>query len=238
LLVGVCEPLGPPHCFIRCIGCSRLIVRFALCQDIGTLQSPGAAPHLLIVDDEATLRGLMAERLAERGFEVVQADSGERALELLEQFAFDIVITDLRLPGMSGAQVQAELAARKVQWPIVILTAHGDVASARNALKAGAIDFIEKPIQEPVLLAALEHGISQQRAIESDAARKADFERRLARLTPREREVLAMIVEGRHNREVAQVLGISPRTVEVYKARVMDKLDVERLPDLIRLTLK
>jgi len=133
--------------------------------------------------------------------------------------------------------VQAELAARKVQWPIVILTAHGDVASARNALIAGAIDFIEKPIQEPVLLAALEHGISQQRAIASDDARKADFERRLARLTPREREVLAMVVEGRHNREVAQVLGISPRTVEVYKARVMDKLDVERLPDLIRLTL-
>jgi RNA polymerase sigma factor (sigma-70 family) len=116
-------------------------------------------------------------------------------------------------------------------------TAHGDVASARNALKAGAIDFIEKPIQEPVLLAALEHGMTQQRAAESDAVRKADLERRLARLTPREREVLAMIVEGRHNREIAQVLGISPRTVEVYKARVMDKLDVERLPDLIRLTL-
>jgi len=79
--------------------------------------------------------------------------------------------------------------------------------------------------------------MTQQRVAESDAVRKADLERRLARLTPREREVLAMIVEGRHNREVAQVLGISPRTVEVYKARVMDKLDVERLPDLIRLTL-
>ena len=105
MLVGHCEPLGPPHCFICCIGRSRLIVRFALCQDIGTLQSPGAAPHLLIVDDEATLRGLMAERLAERGFEVVQADSGERALELLEQFAFDIVITDLRLPGIDGSRV-------------------------------------------------------------------------------------------------------------------------------------
>ena len=201
-------------------------------------------PHpipVYIVDDDSGVRDSLQILLRLHGYAATSFSTGEEFVASLDESrarAGGVVLLDLRLPGMSGAQVQAELAARKVQWPIVILTAHGDVASARNALKAGAIDFIEKPIQEPVLLAALEHGISQQRAIESDAARKADFERRLARLTPREREVLAMIVEGRHNREVAQVLGISPRTVEVYKARVMDKLDVERLPDLIRLTLK
>ena len=201
-------------------------------------------PHpipVYIVDDDSGVRDSLQILLRLHGYAATSFSTGEEFVASLDESrarAGGVVLLDLRLPGMSGAQVQAELAARKVQWPIVILTAHGDVASARNALKAGAIDFIEKPIQEPVLLAALEHGISQQRAIESDAARKADFERRLARLTPREREVLAMVVEGRHNREVAQVLGISPRTVEVYKARVMDKLDVERLPDLIRLTLK
>jgi len=200
-------------------------------------------PHpipVYIVDDDSGVRDSLQILLRLHGYAATSFSTGEEFVASLDESrarAGGVVLLDLRLPGMSGAQVQAELAARKVQWPIVILTAHGDVASARNALKAGAIDFIEKPIQEPVLLAALEHGISQQRAIESDAARKADFERRLARLTPREREVLAMVVEGRHNREVAQVLGISPRTVEVYKARVMDKLDVERLPDLIRLTL-
>ena len=201
---------------------------------------PHPTPVVYIVDDDLGVRDSLQILLRLHGYAAMSFSTGEALLASLDESrarAGGVVLLDLRLPGMSGAQVQAELAVRKVQWPIVILTAHGDVASARNALKAGAIDFIEKPIQEPVLLAALEHGISQQRAIESDAARKADFERRLARLTPREREVLAMIVEGRHNREVAQVLGISPRTVEVYKARVMDKLDVERLPDLIRLTL-
>ena len=201
---------------------------------------PHPTPIVYIVDDDLGVRDSLQILLRLHGYAAMSFSTGEALLASLDESrarAGGVVLLDLRLPGMSGAQVQAELAVRKVQWPIVILTAHGDVASARNALKAGAIDFIEKPIQEPVLLAALEHGISQQRAIESDAARKADFERRLARLTPREREVLAMIVEGRHNREVAQVLGISPRTVEVYKARVMDKLDVERLPDLIRLTL-
>jgi len=202
---------------------------------------PHPTPVVYIVDDDLGVRDSLQILLRLHGYAAMSFSTGEALLASLDESrarAGGVVLLDLRLPGMSGAQVQAELAARKVQWPIVILTAHGDVASARNALKAGAIDFIEKPIQEPVLLAALEHGISQQRAIASDDARKADFERRLARLTPREREVLAMIVEGRHNREVAQVLGISPRTVEVYKARVMDKLDVERLPDLIRLTLK
>jgi RNA polymerase sigma factor (sigma-70 family) len=201
---------------------------------------PHPTPVVYIVDDDSGVRDSLEILLRLHGYAVMSFSTGEALLTSLDDSraaAGGVVLLDLRLPGISGAQVQAELAARKVQWPIVMLTAHGDVASARNALKAGAIDFIEKPIQEPVLLAALEHGISRQRAIESDVARKADFERRLARLTPREREVLAMIVEGRHNREVAQVLGISPRTVEVYKARVMDKLDVERLPDLIRLTL-
>jgi len=201
---------------------------------------PHPTPVVYIVDDDCGVRDSLQILLRLHGYAAMSFSTGEALLASLDESrarAGGVVLLDLRLPGMSGAQVQAELAARKVQWPIVILTAHGDVASARNALKAGAIDFIEKPIQEPVLLAALEHGISQQRAIASDDARKADFERRLARLTPREREVLAMVVEGRHNREVAQVLGISPRTVEVYKARVMDKLDVERLPDLIRLTL-
>jgi RNA polymerase sigma factor (sigma-70 family) len=193
-----------------------------------------------IVDDDPGVRDSLEILLRLHGYSAVSFASGEAFLASLDEpraRANGVVLLDLRLPGISGAQVQAELAARKLAWPIVILTAHGDIASARNTLKAGASDFIEKPIQEPVLLAALEHGMAQQRTAESDAVRKADFERRFARLTPREREVLAMIVEGRHNREVAQVLGISPRTVEVYKARVMDKLDVERLPDLIRLTL-
>jgi RNA polymerase sigma factor (sigma-70 family) len=193
-----------------------------------------------IVDDDAAVRDSLELLLRLHGYAATSFASGEAFLAALDRRdlrAGGVVLLDLRLPGIGGAQVQAELTDRGVVWPIVMLTGHGDVASARNALKAGAIDFIEKPIQEKVLLAALAHGADRHREVDSMAARRADIERRLARLTPREREVLAMVVEGRHNREIAQVLGISPRTVEVYKARVMDKLDVDRLPDLIRLTL-
>jgi len=197
-------------------------------------------PVVYIVDDDNAVRDSLGILLRLHGYESMSFATGEEFLAAIDRHELrtgGVVLLDLRLPGISGAQVQTELSTRRIGWPIVMLTAHGDVTSARNALKTGASDFIEKPIQENVLLAALGHGTSQQRAADSDAARKAEVERRLARLTPREREVLAMVVEGRHNREVAQVLGISPRTVEVYKARVMDKLDVDRLPDLIRLTL-
>jgi FixJ family two-component response regulator len=148
------------------------------------------------------------------------------------------VLLDLRLPAMSGAQVQGELAQRGLRWPVIMLTAHGDATSARNALKAGASDFIEKPIEEPVLLAALAAAMAERDAMDAARTRREEASRRFERLTPREREVLAMVVAGRHNREVARALGISPRTVEVYKARLMDKLGVERLPELIRLALE
>lgn len=207
-------------------------------QTTSTMTATPARPVVHIVDDDAGVRDSLEILLRLHGYAPVSYDSGEAFLDAIDgERGHGVVLLDLRLPGMSGAQVQAELTTRNIPLPVVMLTAHGDVASARNALKAGACDFIEKPVQEPVLLAALEQGAAQQRAAESDVARKADVERRLSRLTPREREVLAMVVEGRHNREVAQILGISPRTVEVYKARVMDKLDVDRLPDLIRLTL-
>ena len=203
-----------------------------------TVTLPPAAVY--IVDDDIGVRDSLSILLRLHGYAPTAFPTGEDFLAAIDNGNVrtgGVILLDLRLPGVSGAQVQAELTQRGIEWPIVILTAHGDVRSARNALKAGASDFIEKPIQEDMLLTALAHGTSRQRAADVDDARKADVERRLARLTPREREVLAMVVEGRHNREVAQVLGISPRTVEVYKARVMDKLDVDRLPDLIRLTL-
>lgn len=191
-----------------------------------------------VVDDDASVRDSLCLLLRLHGYVPRPAASGEAFLDALEEGApTAVVLLDLRMPGMSGADVQAALAARKLEWPVIMLTAHGDAASARNALKAGAHDFIEKPVDDAVLLAAIEHAASDAEAADVAAARRAETARRLARLTPREREVLAMVVDGRHNREVAQELGISPRTVEVYKARLMDKLDVERLPDLIRLAL-
>ena len=172
------EPLGPLTSFDRSIGRWRLILRCTLCQDIGTLQSAGTAPHLLFVDDETTLRGLMAERLAERGFEVVQADSGERALALLEQFAFDIVITDLRLPGIDGARVIEAARERYPSIVAIVITGFGTVKDAVDAIKRGASDFIAKPFQFDEMLHVLQKALEQRRLRSENAYLRSQLEER------------------------------------------------------------
>lgn len=206
------------------------------------MQAPAQSARTLVcvVDDDAGVRDSLCLLLRLSGYAPVPFASGEALLDAIGTAAVDarsIVLLDLRLPGLSGAQVQSELALRGFRGPVIVLTAHGDASSARNALKAGAADFIEKPVQDAILLAALAQATADHAEKEVAFARVEETRRRVARLTQREREVLAKVVAGRHNREIAEELAISPRTVEVYKARVMDKLGVERLPDLIRLTL-
>jgi DNA-binding NtrC family response regulator len=137
-----------------------------------------AAPHLLFIDDEATLRGLMAERLTERGFEVVEADSGERALELLDQFAFDIVITDLRLPGIDGSRV---IEAARERYPgivAIVITGFGTVKDAVDAIKRGASDFIAKPFQFDELMHVLQKAMEQRRLTTENAYLRSQLEER------------------------------------------------------------
>jgi two-component system, LuxR family, response regulator FixJ len=148
------------------------------------------------------------------------------------------LVLDLRMPGMSGLELQAELARRGVGLPVVIVTAHGDVAAARTALKGGAIDFIEKPIDDEALVRAIADALDRDARSRTRAQADASAAERLARLTGREREVLELVTAGRHNREIAVDLGISPRTVEVYKARLMEKLQVRRVPELVRMVLE
>jgi FixJ family two-component response regulator len=148
------------------------------------------------------------------------------------------VLLDLRMPDVDGIAVQAVLAARGITLPVIILTAHGDVASARAALKGGAFDFLEKPIDDTLLLRTIDAALGRDASARIESERSDALRRQVARLTPRERQVLAAVIDGRHNREIAAELGISPRTVEVYKARLMDKLQIDRLPELIRLALE
>jgi DNA-binding NtrC family response regulator len=137
-----------------------------------------AAPHLLFIDDEATLRGLMAERLAERGFEVVEAESGERALELLDQFAFDIVITDLRLPGIDGSRVIEAARARYPGIVAIVITGFGTVKDAVDAIKRGASDFIAKPFQFDELIHVLQKAMEQRRLTSENAYLRSQLEDR------------------------------------------------------------
>lgn len=192
-----------------------------------------------VVEDDPSVSDALCQLLRLHGFRSIAFESGERFLAGLDPLnSGSIVLLDLRLPGMSGLEVQATLSSRDLHWPVIVLTAHGDASSARNALKAGAYDFIEKPLDGMVLMAAISRAAAEAQAAEAKAATRMENQRRLARLTRRERQVLQMVVDGSHNREIAHALGLSPRTVEVYKARLMDKLDVDRLADLIRLSLE
>lgn len=194
-------------------------------------------PTVFIVDDDAAVRDSLALLLDLKGWRTRSFASAESFLAALESSWSGCVVADLRMPGMDGAALQAELARRAPGLPVIVVTAHGDITAARATLKAGAVDFIEKPIDDAQLFDAVAAALERGHEWREDASREAERAERLARLTEREREVLDRVVAGKHNREVAAELGISPRTVEVYKSRMMEKLQVRRIPDLIRLVL-
>jgi RNA polymerase sigma factor (sigma-70 family) len=158
-------------------------------------------------------------------------------------FAFDptwsgCVVADLRLPGLSGVELQRRVRQSGSAIPFVIITAHGDVPAARAAFRAQAVDFIEKPFDDAQLHGAIETAFAlETERLGSAELRRADAAK-LARLTPREREVLERAVSGLHAKEIASALGISPRTVEVHKMRIMEKLEVRNIAELVRLRFR
>jgi FixJ family two-component response regulator len=188
-----------------------------------------------VVVDDASVRDSLALLLGLRGYRSAVFASAEDFLAALDVDCKGCLLTDLRLPGLSGLELQQELRRRGNALPIVIITGHGDIAAARAAFKSNAVDFIEKPFDDEALLAAIEtaFGIEEIRtSARDDRIRRQQV---WARLTERERTVADLVVIGLHNRDIAEQLGISPRTVEVHKARIMDKTGARNLADLIRL---
>jgi FixJ family two-component response regulator len=200
---------------------------------------PMSSPPIAhIVDDDSAVRDSLLLWLGMRGIRCQAYESAESFLDVARPDGRGCVLIDLRLEGIDGLQLQAELVARGITMPVIFVTGHGDVATARDALKAGAFDFIEKPVDNDRLVELVRSAMAQDA---EQAERRSQAEAaagRLQRLTRREREVMEQVVAGRHNREIAADLGISPRTVEVYKARLMDKLGVRRAADLVKLTLQ
>lgn len=197
-----------------------------------------AGPAAYIVDDDAGIRGSLSLWLGMRGVRTLTYESAEAFLAAVQPEWRGCVLIDLRLSGMDGLQLQAALLELGVVMPVVFVTGHGDVGTARDALKAGAFDFIEKPVDNDRLVELVASAIAKDAEEAQRAAQAAATAGRLQRLTQRERQVMDYVVAGRHNREIAAELGISPRTVEVYKARLMDKLDVRRVADLVRLAIE
>jgi two-component system, LuxR family, response regulator FixJ len=189
---------------------------------------------VFLIDDDPSVRDSLSLLLSLKG---VHTQLFANADSFIEAFGPDwagCVLTDLRMPGMTGLELQSALRARHIELPVVVLTAHGDVATARAALKNGAFDFLEKPIDDVLLLEVLGNALRADRERRAAATTRASVNARLERLTAREREILALITAGHPNREVAAQLGISPRTVEVHKARIMEKLECHSLAELIR----
>ena len=192
---------------------------------------------VFIVEDDAAMRDSLSLMLGLLGFSTVSFESAEAFLNTYRDEWVGCVVADLRLPGMSGLELQAILRARDVKLPFVIITGHGDVKSARAAFQSEAVDFLEKPFDEPELRAAIEKGFDRELRRIQSAKADSDLVSKLAKLTSREREILELVGKGLHAKEIATSLSISARTVEVHKARLMTKLDARNVSELVRFAL-
>lgn len=188
---------------------------------------------VFLIDDDASVRDALMLLLSLRGHVCAAFASAEDFLCALQPDWRGCVVADIRMPGMSGLQLQALLREQGRSLPVIVITAHGDVTAARQAFKADAVDFLEKPFDGEQLLHAVDAALARLRAGPA-AAPPAVAAEPDAALSPRERQVMALLVQGLHNRLIAERLGISHRTVEVHKARVLDKLGVSSVVELVR----
>ena len=188
-----------------------------------------------LVDDDDAIRRSVGFMLKTSGYHVRTYESGVELLKGAPGLEPGCILLDIRMPGMDGLEVQAALRDKGVTLPVIIMTGHGDVSLAVQAMKAGAVDFIEKPFEKAVLLSAIDHGVERLRKSAADLDRADEAAVRLQALTPREREVLDGLAKGLPNKTIAFDLGISPRTVEIHRANVMSKLAVRSLSEALRI---
>ena len=192
---------------------------------------------ILVIDDDPAMRDSLAFLLDVNGFSVTTHETAADFLDHFGRSNVDCVVSDIRMPGMTGLDLVRKLKADAVACPVILMTGHGDVALAVEAMKAGAIDFIEKPFEDEVLLHAIRDALDSQPAKPADDTAKRQAETRLADLTPRERDVLRGLLAGKINKVIAHDLGISPRTVEVYRANLMAKTSVRSMSELMRMAI-
>jgi RNA polymerase sigma factor (sigma-70 family) len=192
------------------------------------------SPVVYVIDDDASIRDSLALMLGLAGYSTKLFADAESFLGAFDDDWAGCVVADLRLPGLNGTELQARIRQRGSEIPFVIITAHGDVPAARAAFRAQAIDFIEKPFEESQLRSAIDAAFALEERRASVSERQGEIEEKLARLTSREREVLQEAAKGLHAKEIAAALGISARTVEVHKTRIMDKLEVRNIGELVR----
>jgi two-component system response regulator FixJ len=191
---------------------------------------------IALIDDDAAVLDSLRMVVANRGMRAECFSSAEAFLASKDELPACIV-SDVRMPGMSGLELQNELRARAVGAPLILITGHGEIAMAVRAIKAGAFEFIEKPFDNEVLLDAINRAIASRTREETHQERIADWAARARELSLRQRQVMALVAQGLSNKEIAIELTLSPRTVENYRAWVMEKMGARNLPDLVRMVV-
>jgi RNA polymerase sigma factor (sigma-70 family) len=199
-------------------------------------QSPSRAT-VFVVDDDQAMRTSLKWLIESVGMVVESYASADDFLAHYQPGRPGCLVLDVRMPGMSGLELQEYLAGRDVHVPVVIITGHGDVPMAVRAMKGGAIDFIEKPFNDEVLLDAIRRALAREEQQREQLTECAHIQQRLASLTPREHEVMQMVTEGMSNKEIANRLGVSAKTIEAHRARVMEKMQAGSLAELVRMAL-
>ena len=190
---------------------------------------------VFIVDDDSAVRDSLMLMIEQEGIHVETYPSGEEFLDSFQNASLGCAILDIRMPGMDGIQLQQELNRRNIQLPVIFLTGHGDIPMSVKAIKAGAVDFLTKPVTRESLLSSVRTAIMESQRLIRELANGQDAKSRLAELTEREREVMALAIAGAPNKEIARRLGISHRTVEIHKSKIMHKTGATNLLELARI---
>ena len=196
------------------------------------------APVVFVVDDDASVRKALANLLCSVGLKVQTFGTAQEFLSSERPDAPGCLVLDARLPGLSGLDLQRQLAEAKIQLPIIFITGHGDIPMSVDAMKAGAVEFLTKPFREQVLLDAIQQAVERDRAAYAQRAALAELRGRYQSLTPREQEIMVLVVRGLMNKQIAGELGTTEATVKVHRAKVMHKLRADSLADLIRMAEK
>jgi two-component system, LuxR family, response regulator FixJ len=203
----------------------------------GIALGEAATDTVLIVDDDAGQRASLSRLMRVAGLEVRSFGSADEFLSAhaASQFDSGCVVLDVRMPGMGGPELQRAMLERHITLPVVFLTGYGDVPTSVDAMKMGAVDFLEKPVRGDALIATVRSALARQAAGRTHAREVREIEARIARLTPREHEVMQHVVRGRLNKQIAFDLGISLKTVKVHRAKVMEKMEARSVAGLVEL---
>ncbi len=194
-------------------------------------------PTVFVVDDDQAMRNSLKWLIESVSMQVETFDSANAFIQSYYPGRSGCLLLDVRMPGMSGLELQEYLRINQIAIPVIIITGHGDVPMAVRAMKAGAVDFIEKPFNDELLLESIRHAMALDARQRDTQAQRAEIATRLARLTPREHEVMVMVTNGQANKEIANTLGVSSKTVEAHRARVMEKMEADSLAELVRMAI-